>query len=114
MNRESYHDPSRRQFLRQAGMLGALALAAPLGGCMRKSQDEDHLTPDTPAWNPGDVAIILDSNDPVAAATPARLAAAGLGEALRRRGVGSQICPTLAQARGADLCVVVTGARSPI
>ncbi len=60
------------------------------------------------------VALVIDSSDPVASTGPAKWAAGELRRALEARGMVVNLPPALEQARAGDLCVILTGAWSPV
>ena len=61
-----------------------------------------------------DVSLVMNPDDPVAGAAPARWAMAQLQESLAEHGVTTRLRDRLAQAPAGDLCVVAAGAASPL
>jgi hypothetical protein len=61
-----------------------------------------------------EVALLMNPDDPVAAAAPSRWAMAQLQQSLAARGVAVRLLDRLAQAPAGALCVVATGAASPL
>ncbi len=85
---------NRREFLKQSGAaagvgLGRLSAAATRG-----------------------VSIVVDPQDPIASAGPAKWAAGELRKALEAHQVSVTMPAAVQQARAGDLCVIIAGARS--
>ncbi len=84
---------SRREFVKTGLAAGFLA------GASRAGADPERTS----------VAIVADPTDPVAAAIPARWAAAELQRALAAKGITVRQLESLEQAPAGDLCVLVAG-----
>jgi hypothetical protein len=86
---------NRREFLKQSGAAAGVGLGRLSAATTRG------------------VSIVIDPQDLVASAGPARWAAGELRRALEAHGVTVSMPTAVQQARAGNLCVIVAGARSP-
>lgn len=60
------------------------------------------------------ISIVSDPGDPIASAAPAAWAAQALGEALAQQGVTVRHLASIEKAPAGDLCIVASGAKTPL
>ncbi len=106
---------SRRKFLRQAAVAAGCTAAGALAGCGEFGRTEARLDKEEPKVRRSpDVFIACDPADPIAASTPAQWSTEQLRASLSAKGVVSAVDQQVDQSPAGALCVVATGAATPI
>ena len=88
---------NRREFLRQTGLAAGVAAASGVAAGQTRG-----------------VSIVVDPEDPIAGAGPAKWAAGELQQALAEKKIDVRLHQELGQAAAGDLCIVAAGGAAPV
>jgi hypothetical protein len=111
MNSADKHQPTRREFLRQAAVAAGCTAAGAIAGCgetNRAASGSDK------GKSPPSVFIVCDPADPVASSKPAQWSIDQLQASLLAKGVASGIGQRVGQSPAGAMCIVASGTSSPL
>ncbi|MCU0917011.1 MAG: hypothetical protein MUC88_20980 [Planctomycetes bacterium] len=115
MNSADRHQPTRREFLRQAALAAGCTAAGTITGCGEAGRKADTAGQEVSATGgASSVFIVCDPADVVAAGEPAQWSIKQLQASLSAKSIASGVGQRVGQALAGTLCIVAAGTASPL